>query len=142
MKRIAAVVSLLAIGTGLAFASPAEDREALMKTFGKSMGELGAVAKGDKPFDAAAVLASLTTFDENAKKLDVKALFPEGDTGEAASPKIWENFADFESHADKFKSDVAAAVANPPKDVAALQASMGAIGKNCGGCHELYRVKK
>ena len=142
MKKFAVIVSILALGTGVAIADPAMDRENLMKSFGKSMGQLAPYAKGEKAYDASAVLAALTTLDENAKKLDVVAMFPEGVTGEAASPKIWENFSDFQAHADKFKADVATAVAAAPADQAALGKQMGAIGANCGGCHELYRIKK
>src|SRR5690606_10229493 len=93
VKKFAVILSLVALGTGVAMAGPAEDREALMKTFGKSMGELGSYAKGEKAYDAAAVLAVLTTLNGNVQKLDVKTLFPEGVTGEAASSKIWENFS-------------------------------------------------
>ena len=88
MRKLAVVLSLVALGTGAAIADPAGDREALMKTYGRSLGELGAYAKGQKAYDAGAVLAALTTLNENAQKLDVVALFPQGDTGEAASPKI------------------------------------------------------
>lgn len=142
MRKFAVAISIFMLGSGLALADPAEDREALMKSFGKSMGTLAPYAKGEKPYDAAEVLAALTTMNENAQKLDVVALFPQGDTGEAASPKIWENFADFQAHADKLKTDVAAAVAAAPADQAALGQQMGAIGADCGACHELYRVKK
>ncbi|MCO5083344.1 MAG: cytochrome c [Rhizobiaceae bacterium] len=142
MRKFAVVLSLVALGTGVAIADPAEDREALMKTFGKSMGDLGPYAKGEKAYDAPAVLAALTTLNENAQKLDVVALFPEGVTGERASPKIWENFADFQAHAEKLKASTAAAVAAAPADQAALGKEMGAIGGVCGTCHELYRIKK
>lgn len=143
MRKFAVLASILAIGTGIAMADPAEDREAVMKAFGKAMGELGPVAKGEKNFDAAAVAASLAAMNEAGQKLDVAALFPEGSAGDTeASPKIWENFADFQARAEKLKTDIAAAAATPPADLAALQAQIGTLGQSCGGCHELYRVKK
>lgn len=142
MKKTIIALAAVAVGTTLAFASPEKDREHLMKAFGKSMGELGKVAKGDSKFEADAVLASLKTLNEDAMKFDADKLFPKGATGEAASPKIWDNFDDFKAHADKLKADVAAAVAAPPADAAALGKQLGDIGKDCGGCHELYRVKK
>ncbi len=142
MRKLAIVLSLVALGTGVAIADPADDREALMKSFGKTMGELGKYAKGENDYDAPAVLALLTTLNENAQKLDVVALFPKGDTGEAASPKIWENFADFQDHAEKLKAAAVAAAASAPADRAALGKQMGAVGGACGGCHELYRIKK
>jgi len=144
MKTYLLALSLLAFTGTAALADPIEDREALMKTFGKSMGELGPIAKGEKPFDAAAVKAALDTLNANAQKFDVAALFPEGSTNEKseASPKIWEDMAGFTAKTDKFKADVAAAAAAPPAELAALQAQMGTIGGNCGGCHETFRVKK
>ena len=142
MKKLLLTACFLAVA-GFAHADPLEDREALMKSFGRSMGELAPYAKGEKAFDAAAVQAALATLDENAKKFDAAALFPESaGTGESGSPNIWTNWADFEARAEKLKVDVAAAAATPPADVAALQATMGAIGSNCGGCHENFRVKK
>jgi cytochrome c556 len=127
----------------VAHADPIQDREALMKSFGQSMGQLAPVAKGEKPFDAAAVQAALATLNERAQKFDAAALFPEGSIGNSeASPKIWEDWAGFTAKVDKFKADVATAAGSPPADVAALQASVGMIGQNCGGCHEAFRVKK
>ncbi|MBN9074349.1 MAG: cytochrome c [Rhizobiales bacterium] len=142
MKKSAIALAVLAVGTTLAFASPEDDREHLMKAMGKSMGELGKVAKGESPFEADAVLASLKALNDNASKLDVAALFPEGSASKGTSPKIWENFDDFKAHAEKLKADVAAAVAAPAADAAALGPQLGMIGKDCGGCHELYRIKK
>jgi cytochrome c556 len=28
------------------------------------------------------------------------------------------------------------------KDLDSLKAALGAVGKDCGGCHETYRIKK
>lgn len=144
MKKLFAVVSLVAIGTSVAFAGPIEDRKAIMKANGQAMGQLAAMAKGEKPFDAAAVTAALATLNEDTQKFDVAALFPAGsDQGDTtASPKIWEDMAGFTAKADAWKKAVADAVAANPQDVAALGPHLGAIGQACGGCHEAYRVKK
>ena len=105
---------------------------------------LPGMAKGEKPFDAAAVKEALATLEQDTQKFDVAALFPEGTaTGKTeASPKIWENMADFTAKADAWKKAVADAAAANPQDVAALGAQVGAIGKTCGACHEVYRIKK
>jgi len=144
MKRLLLAASFLAFASITAQADPIADREALMKTNGKIMGELAPIAKGEKPFDAAVVQAALTALNENVQKLDVVALFPKGSTSDksTASPKIWENWDAFQGTADKFKADVAAAAAAPPADLAALQAAMGTIGNNCGTCHQNFRIKK
>ena len=145
MRKLIFAISALALVTSAAFADPIADRQALMKANGKAMGVLVPIAKGEKPFDAAAVLAALQTLNDDAQKLDVAVLFPAGsETGgdTTASPKIWEDPAGFQAAVDKFKADAAAAVAAPPQDAAAVGAAVGALGKNCGTCHETFRVKK
>lgn len=144
MRKLAVALSVVVIGTTVAFAGPVEDRQALMKANGQSMGQLAGMAKGEKPFDAAAVEQALAKLGEDVQKFDVAALFPAGtDTGNTeASPKIWEDMAGFTAAADAWNKAVTAAVAAKPQDVAALGIQVGEIGKTCGGCHELYRVKK
>jgi len=145
MRKLMFAISALALVTSAALADPIADRQALMKANGKAMGVLVPITKGEKPFDAAVVLDALKTLSDDAQKMDVAALFPAGsheggDT--AASPKIWEDMAGFEAKVEKFKADTAAAAAAPPQDAAALGATVGAIGSNCGGCHEAFRLKK
>jgi cytochrome c556 len=143
MKKLLLAVSALAVISGSAFADPIADRKAIMKERGGIVGgQLAPIAKGEKPYDAAAVLAALQALDANAKKFDVDALFPAGsETGDTkASPKIWEDMAGFKAAADKFAADVAAAVAANPQDAAAFQPLFGAIASNCGGCHQAYRM--
>lgn len=144
MKKLLLAISLFALTASAAAADPIADRKALMKANGKAVGQLAAIAKGEAPFDAAAVLAALTTLNEDAQKLDVATLFPAGsDKGDTtASPKIWEDMAGFQAKVDKFKTDTAAALAAPPADVDGVKATLGVLGQNCGGCHEAFRVKK
>ncbi len=145
MKRLFLALSAVALAASAATADPIADRQALMKANGKAAGQLAAIAKGEKPFDAAAVLAALQTLSDDAQKLDVATLFPAGsETGgdTTASPKIWEDAAGFQAAVDKFKTDTAAAVAAPPADVDGVKAALGVLGQNCSSCHEAFRVKK
>lgn len=144
MKRLFSVLVATLVLGGAAIADPIEDREALMKSFGQSMGQLAPIAKGEKAFDAAEVQTILATLNERAMGFDPVALFPEGSTNAetTAAPAIWTDNAAFVAAAEKFKSDVAAAAANPPADLAGLQATMGAVGSNCGDCHQTFRIKK
>lgn len=145
MRKLILAISALALAGTAAIADPISDRQALMKSNGKAAGMLAPIVKGEKPFDAAVVLAALTSLSENAQKIDVAVLFPAGsDKGgdTTASPKIWEDTAAFQARVDKFKADTAAAVAAAPQDADALKAQFGAIGANCGGCHEAFRIKK
>ena len=142
MKKLLVALSLTVFASAAAFADNLEDRTNLMKGMGKAVGSVVKIAKGEQPFDAAAVAAAFDAINAEAAKIDVAAMFPAGSTGEAASPKIWENLADFEAKVATFKTEAAAAAAAKPADLAAFQAQFGTLTKNCGGCHELYRVKK
>ncbi|MGA7597504.1 MAG: cytochrome c, partial [Pseudolabrys sp.] len=58
-----------------------------------------------------------------------------------ASPKIWEDIPDFKAKFVKLGNDAKAASASV-KDLDSLKATFPEFAKNCGGCHELYRIKK
>jgi cytochrome c556 len=146
MKRLFMCVAAAALlVSGLAHADAIADRKAAMKTKnGASMGTLVKFAKGETtPYDAAAVLAALTTIRESTKGF--ADLFPAGtETGgeTTASPKIWEDMAGFKAAIAKFEGDVDAAIAAAPADQAALGAVLGSVGGNCKSCHEAYRIMK
>lgn len=144
MKKLILAFALTALSATASFADPIADRQALMKANGKAVGSIVPIAKGEAPFDAAAVAAAFAAINEGAMKLDVATLFPAGsDKGDTtASPKIWEDAAGFQAAVDKFKADAAAAAASNPADLAAFQTQFGTLTKNCGTCHETYRIKK
>lgn len=142
MKRFVLAISAIALVSGAALADPIADRKALMKERGGLIGQLAPIAKGEKPFDAAAVLAALQGLAANGAKFDVEALFPAGsETGDTkASPKIWEDMAGFNAAEDKFEAAVAAAIAAPAQDLDGFKAQFGAVASSCGGCHQTYRL--
>jgi cytochrome c556 len=144
IKRILAVAALCLIGaTAVVSAENQHDnREAAMKKIGGAMGGLAAIAKGQKDYDAETVKASLTTIKETITVFPT--YFPPGSEADdkAASPKIWENKADFEAHAAKLASDADALLAQLPADAAAVGAAMGTLGQDCGACHQVYRLKE
>ncbi|MDN2583600.1 cytochrome c [Aquibium sp. ELW1220] len=143
MKKFLLAAAALTFAVTASIAGPVEDREAMMKGFGGALGQLGPIAKGEKPYDAAVVNAAIEQLSANAMKFDVAAMFPAGSgEGTEALPAIWENMADFEAKVAKFKADVAGVAANPPADQAAVGAALGVIGGNCGACHQTYRAKK
>ena len=147
MKRALLVVGALLLGVGAVSAQQeiVKDRQTLMKSNGRALGgTLSAMAKGDKPYDQAAVEAALTVLDETAKKLPT--LFPDSTKGLKAegdystSPKVWEDKAGFDTHIVTFAKAVTDAKAKI-KDLDSLKANVGGIGKACGGCHETFRLK-
>jgi cytochrome c556 len=144
MLRTMLAVAALAIGvTAVAAQSdPIAARKALMKANGDQAKIAAAMAKGEAPFDLAKAKAAFASFQEAGEK--APNLFPDnsktgGDT--AALPKIWEDKADFNAKLAKFAADSKAA-RETVKDFDSFKAALGNIGKECGGCHELYRVKK
>lgn len=144
MKKLFVALSLSLAAVTVTHADPLADRSAIMKALGKAVGSVAPIAKGEAPFDAGAVAAAFAAINTEAQKIDAAALFPEGsNTGEStAAPKIWEDMAGFTAAMDKFKADTAAAAAANPADLAAFQAEFGKVTKNCGSCHEVYRIKK
>ena len=101
-----------------------------------------AMAKGEAPFDLARAKAIFVQFQDAAAKMP--DLFPDnsktgGET--AALPKIWEDMADFKAKFVKFGADAKAAEGSV-KDLDSFKAAFAGLTKNCGGCHETYRVKK
>ena len=113
-----------------------------MKKIGGAMGALAASAKGEKPYDAEVVKTSLGTIGETIKVFPT--YFPVGSENDdkGASPKIWENKADFEAKAAKLSADAGELLAQLPADQAAVGAALQTLGKDCSGCHESYRIKK
>ena len=101
------------------------------------------MAKGEQPFDLAKAKAIVAAYANAAAK--VPNLFPDssktgGDT--EALPKIWESMDDFKAKFVKFGQDAKDAESSV-KDLDSFKAAFTNIGKNdCGGCHEVYRLKK
>ena len=147
MIRIVVVIGTLLLGVGAVMAQQdlVNQAQTVMKTNGKNAGALAAMVKGEKPYDQATVDAALKQFEDTAKKLptlfpaSTKGLKPEGDY--SASSKIWEDKAGFDEHIASF-AKVVAETKGKIKDADTLKVNLGLIGKQCGGCHETYRVKK
>jgi cytochrome c556 len=147
MKRIVVVAAVLAFSAGAVVAQQDQVKrtQAMMKDNGKNAGALSAMVKGEKPYDQSTVNAALAQFEDTAKSLPT--LFPESMKGLKLegdydpSPKIWEDKAGFESQIQSFAKVVADAKGKI-KNLDTLKAELPVIGKQCGGCHETYRIKK
>ena len=144
-RTLAAAAVLAAIGAGAVIAAdePQVVRQGMMKSVGGAMGALAGIAKGEKPYDAEIVKASLTTISEVGKAFPDQ--FPAGsETGHEteASPKIWEAMEDFKAKSAKLGADADTVLASMPADQAGVGTALGTLGPNCGGCHEVYRLKK
>jgi cytochrome c556 len=148
MMRIVVVLATLVLGAGAVMAQQdaVKNAQDTMKANGKNVGRvLGPMFKGEKPYDQAAVDAALVQLADTAKKLP--AMFPasmkdakwEGDY--SPSPKIWSDKAGYDAKIASFAKVVTEAKAKI-KDLDSLKANFPGIGKECGGCHETFRLKK
>ena len=147
MKRVLVVAGalLLSIGAVVASQDVANQTQTTMKATGRALGAvLGPMFKGEKPYDQAAVDTALTQLADTAKKLptmfpeSIKGLKIEGDY--SSSPKVWEDKAGFAAKIESF-AKVATEAKAKIKDLDALKATVPAIGKECSGCHETFRLK-
>lgn len=139
---VAVAIAGLGLTAALAQQDPIAARKAAMKSAGDQARVGAAMTKGETPFDLAKAKQIFATYADVASKAAPQ--FPEnsktgGDT--AAAPKIWETKADFEAKMVKFGQDAKAAEA-AVKDEASFKEQYPQVMKNCGGCHETYRLKK
>lgn len=139
----ATLIGLAAVTFAHAADEPQVVRQEMMKKVGGATGAMAKMVKGEVPYDQAAAITALQTI------ADTIALFPaqfpagsESGMESEAAPAIWTDKADFEAHAMKLQADAEAAIASNPADLDGLKAVFGPLTKNCGSCHETYRLKK
>ncbi|AXC49338.1 cytochrome c [Paracoccus suum] len=143
----AAVLSLTPLAAQAAEDTPEqlalEARHGFMLMLGANMGVLAGTAKGEIPYDEAAVVHAATNI-EALTHYDVAMHFipgtAEGEIDDSeALPKIWTDMAGF---ADKYKGLVTAA-AGAPDAVKGGQEQVAAVVQKLGGackaCHDEYR---
>jgi cytochrome c556 len=146
MMRTALIVGTLLLGVGVVAAQQDQVKttQTVMKGNGKNAGALAAMVKGEKPYDQATVDAALAQFEDTVKKFptlfpdSIKGMKAEGDY--SASSKVWEDRAGFDEHIASFAKVVTDAKGKIT-DLDTLKAVLPTIGKQCGGCHETYRIK-
>ena len=121
---------------------PITTRKNLMQSNGASMGAAQAMLKGEIPFDARVAMAALQNFESVGYSFG--DYFPPGsDQGDTrASPKIWEEMAEFQQYIADFRQNAADAIAAKPATLEAFQTAMDSIGKNCQTCHQEFREEQ
>ena len=147
-KSISAFAIILGLGFSLAYAAADDQikaRQAQMKANGKAVGALVAIMKGEAPYDAAAVKASLDAIAAaeaaatEAKAWDASSM--EGATVETwAKPEIWAEGSDFKKEYQAWVDARAALAATT--DEAGFKAASPALGQACQSCHEKFRRPK
>ena len=126
------------------FADIVETRHGLMMQMAADMAKMGAMVKGDMPFDAAvsgraaanvAAIASVLSMDQ----------FPAGSENGAAADsyakaEIWASTPDFLTKIADLNTATAALIPAGAKGVDSMKIAMAGVGKACGACHSAYRA--
>lgn len=144
----ATVVTLCGLTFSAAtFAAKPEDaikyRQGVMAAQGWNMNAMGAMVKGDKPYDK----AEFAKRAENLAALNKMAY--EGftvdgsDKGETkAKAEIWSMMEKFKDGTEKVSAESEKLVkAAQGGDFNAIKAQFGEVGKTCKGCHDNFRSK-
>jgi cytochrome c556 len=150
MKLKHIVLALLAptllASAGVAFAQfkKPEDaikyRQSVYTVMANSFGKIGAVVKGEVPFNKedvaknAAVVATLSTLPWQA--------FGPGTEGGNALPAIWSDNAKFKAASEKMQLAVVNLnTAAQAGDQEAIKKAFAAAGATCKGCHDDFKKK-
>lgn len=149
-KKLAVAIAGAAAVAGILISTPAaaqfakaEDavkyRQSAFTVMGNHMGRLAAMAKGERPFDAAAAQASAQLV-QTASKLPWEAFTP-GSDGGAAKVKgdPWKNAEDFKLLQDKMMAE-AARLPEAVSSLDGLRKQLGTTGASCKACHDKYRI--
>jgi cytochrome c556 len=152
MIRTVIATTVLAVGLVAAFAQsdPIAERKELMTLNGKAFyGDLNRMVRGQAPYDQAKVDAAFDQIISSSKKFTT--LYPDSakpgaktsaspEDKYSASPKVWENKADFEAkNADLAK--VVSSVRGNVKNLDTLKSAFADVSKACDACHEPYRLR-
>ena len=115
-------------------------RQSSFTVMANHFSRIGAVVKGEKPFNKeevaanAAVVASLSHLPWSA--------FGPGTEGGKAQPEIWKEADKFKAASDKMQKAVADLnTAAKSGDLETIKKAFGATGQTCKACHDNYRKK-
>lgn len=138
-----ALAALLPLGAIAQDAPPPQElRQDVMERNGDEIKVLGAMAKGERPYDAAVATTALEAIGADIEVF--VTLFPEGsETGydTRALPAIWEDKADFEAKGQDLSDAIAAAMDPAREGLDSFRTAFGPVGQACRSCHEEYRAE-
>jgi len=145
IQKLLMALAVLLLGVTAASAQSCQDvidkRQAFMKHSAAEAKIASSMVKGETPFDLAKTKEIFATFATDAAAMPT--LFPDcSKTGDhtTAAPAIWQKPDDFKAAIAKFAADIKAAQ-DSTKDLDGLKANFQTIGKDCGACHQAFRVR-
>lgn len=117
-------------------------RQSVFTVMGTHFARIGAVMKGERPFNAADV-AQNAALVATLSKLPWPA-FENGMTNDhsKAKPAVWQDNAKFKEDAEQMQKNAAqlASVAQGG-DLASIKKAFGATAQSCKKCHDSFRAK-
>jgi len=122
-------------------------RQAIMQLYAYSLGQLGAMAKGEVEYNAEAATRAANNL-KLANSIDGSTMWPKGtdnfemEDKTRALPEIWTTYPAIGEKGKAAKMAIAAMAEAAGKDLASLQGAMGGVGGACGGCHKMFRAEK
>jgi cytochrome c556 len=147
--KVALGITVAAGVAAVAFAqSPPADRsikfrQGVLNAQGWNMGVMGAMVKGDRPYNKEEFLLRATNL-EKLSTMPWEGFGPGTDTGAPtkAKPEIWKDSAKFKQLQDKYIADVPKLVAAAQTgNLDAIKGPFGEVGKDCTACHDEFRAK-
>ena len=136
----------LSVSAGFAFAQfqntekAVEYRESVFTVMANHFGRIGAVVKGEAPYNKdevaknAAIVAMMSTLPWQA--------FGPGTEGGKAKPEVWSDNAKFKAASEKMQLAVADLnKAAQSGDLESIKKAFGAAGQTCKGCHDDFKKK-
>lgn len=155
MKKLISIITLsclLIVPIGLSAAEATSEKQArtalkfrqsLFQLIRSNMGELGAMAKGHKPFDAAVMekngmrLEQLSLMIADYMALDTRKF----KTDTEALDKVWEDKEEFAKKIEALtKAAQALQLAAKAGDESKFRPAIGAVGRTCKGCHDAFKA--
>jgi cytochrome c556 len=149
MKPVVPVLTALAVAGAFATVVHAQSpdrqikyRQGILQGMGWHMGVLGAMAKGERPYDAQ-VAARSAKFVHELAEMPWDGFGPGSDAGAPtkAKPEIWKEKAKFDKLGQDLRVETAKLASAAGTDLAALRGAVGATGKACSNCHDDFRAK-
>lgn len=118
-------------------------RQGIMVGQGWQLGILGAMAKGDRPYNKDDAVRSATYLNQLVQMpWDGYGPGTEQGAPTRVKPDVWKEPAKFKQLGDAAQAESLKLVAAAQTgDVAALRTAVGAMGKACSNCHDDFRNK-
>ena len=147
LTKIAFAAGVLAVAT-TAIAQPkpeqfVKQRQSALALIGWYFGPMGAVAKGEAPFNKEDAIRRTTNLVALAKMPWEGFVAGTENVGNTkALPAIWAKPADFKKAGDNMQAEMAKlAAAAAAGDEAGFKKQFGVVGGACKACHDDFRAK-